>query len=400
MTTPAVVEFLESLKAKYPNKSQLRQEYTQLCDIYKRRLWHQLTQKLIEFLKVGDSPLQQDLAQGQSELIVEGDELILLYERFIRDFEKKINQLKFVQILIVISKQYTNLADAIKFLDGQKAKVASTTDAAILLSSALGALYVANGQLDQAKLIQDELRSRLDSLSGLHSTVYAYFYHTSLLIHKVGNQPADFYRAGLSMLSYINLDTVALNEKISLAFQLSLAGLIGETIFNFGELLGHPIIESLKGTDKEWMLLLLKTFNAGNIPHYEELQNQYQTQLNSIADLQKNKQILDQKIRILYLMELVFHKPSEDRSIPFSVIAQATKLPLHEVELLVMKALSAKLVRGVIDQVSGVVNFTWVQPRVLDLQQIGVLRDNLKNWATTVNQTLILMESETPELFS
>lgn len=41
-----------------------------------------------------------------------------------------------------------------------------------------------------------------------------------------------------------------------------------------------------------------------------------------------------------------------------------------QVELLVMKALSVGLVKGSIDEVDGRVHMTWVQPRVLDLQQV------------------------------
>lgn len=37
-----------------------------------------------------------------------------------------------------------------------------------------------------------------------------------------------------------------------------------------------------------------------------------------------------------------------------------------------MKALSLGLVKGQIDGVDGRVHMTWVQPRVLDLQQVGV----------------------------
>lgn len=41
-----------------------------------------------------------------------------------------------------------------------------------------------------------------------------------------------------------------------------------------------------------------------------------------------------------------------------------------KVELLVMKALSVGLVKGSIDEVDKRVHMTWVQPRVLDLQQV------------------------------
>ena len=142
--------------------------------------------------------------------------------------------------------------------------------------------------------------------------------------------------------------------------------------------------------------------------------------------------LLTEKISVLALMELVFKRPSENRAIPFSVIAEHTKLAVNEVELLVMKALSLKLVKGAIDQVDQVVTFTWVQPRVLDLaqvchatprhatlhhwhrervsccwhlslsccvMQIAGLKTRLADWQTKVQDTLIDVENQTLELF-
>lgn len=57
---------------------------------------------------------------------------------------------------------------------------------------------------------------------------------------------------------------------------------------------------------------------------------------------------------------MTFKRPSDHRSIKFEEIAEEAKLPLKEVEILIMKALAQGLVKGAIDQVSGVVNMTWV----------------------------------------
>lgn len=59
--------------------------------------------------------------------------------------------------------------------------------------------------------------------------------------------------------------------------------------------------------------------------------------------------------------------------------------PLAQVELLVMKALSVGLVRGSIDEVDKRVHMTWVQPRVLDLQQVrGLSPCPLWTWGLPV----------------
>ena len=53
-------------------------------------------------------------------------------------------------------------------------------------------------------------------------------------------------------------------------------------------------------------------------------------------------------------------------------------------ELLVIRALSLNLVKGVIDEVDEKVHMTWVQPRVLNNEQVMILKPsstyNLKDW--------------------
>lgn len=67
---------------------------------------------------------------------------------------------------------------------------------------------------------------------------------------------------------------------------------------------------------------------------------------------------------------------------------------------MVMKALSLGLVKGSIDQVQQTVTITWVQPRVLSMQQIASMQQRLVKWSEGVRGTLLFMEGETPELFA
>ena len=74
-------------------------------------------------------------------------------------------------------------------------------------------------------------------------------------------------------------------------------------------------------------------------------------------------------------------------------------------ELLVIRALSLNLVKGVIDEVDEKVHMTWVQPRVLNNEQvmfknlhlliilkIGRMRDRLACWVKEVTETESLIE--------
>jgi 26S proteasome regulatory subunit N9 len=71
----------------------------------------------------------------------------------------------------------------------------------------------------------------------------------------------------------------------------------------------------------------------------------------------------------------------------FQQVAEATRVPVHEVEHLIMKALSLKLIRGSVDQIDSTVDITWVQPRVLDAQQLGMLAGQFGEWTRAVGKT-------------
>lgn len=145
-----------------------------------------------------------------------------------------------------------------------------------------------------------------------------------------------------------------------------------------------------------WLYELLFAFNSGNIQRFEEI---FSSQSNTQAVLLNNVTVLHRKIRILALMELVFQRPSIDRTLSFPTISQACQLPLSDVELLVMKALSLGVIRGQIDQVEGSVRVHWVQPRVLDTNQIRQVGAKVQQWISNVRDTTDFLEKSGPEIF-
>ena len=152
------------------------------------------------------------------------------------------------------------------------------------------------------------------------------------------------------------------------------------------------------GTKVEWLYYILQAFNAGDLLQYQELCRVHNAALRAQPALVQNEQKLSEKINILCLMEIIFSRPSEDRTIPLSVIAERTKLSIENVEHLLMKSLSVHLIEGIIDQVEGTVHVSWVQPRVLGIQQIKSLRDRLDSWTGKVHTALLSIEAETPDL--
>ena len=73
---------------------------------------------------------------------------------------------------------------------------------------------------------------------------------------------------------------------------------------------------------------------------------------------------------------------------------------LVQVELLVMKALSEELVAGRIDEVEQLVSLTWVQPRVLDRDQLLAMTRKIESWANSVNGMEVMIENKAGEILT
>jgi 26S proteasome regulatory subunit N9 len=157
-------------------------------------------------------------------------------------------------------------------------------------------------------------------------------------------------------------------------------------------------LKSLLGTNVEWLYHILQAFNHGDLVQYQELCRVHNASLSAQPALVENEKKLLEKINILCLIEIIFSRPAEDRTIPLSVIAERTKLSIEDVEHLLMKSLSVHLIEGILDQVNGTVYVSWAQPRVLGIPQIKSLRDQLDSWVDKVHTTLLSVEAETPDL--
>ncbi|GAV75187.1 LOW QUALITY PROTEIN: hypothetical protein CFOL_v3_18666, partial [Cephalotus follicularis] len=400
----AALQYLESLRNAHP---ELAEWYNSLADLYQKKLWHQLTLKLDQFVA---------LAVFQA-----GDALIQLYHNFITDFETKINLLKLAHFAVIVSRQYPDKQAASIYLEGVIEKLQATREQRIeepvLYIKMQIAIFKLEGGQKESKRLLEEGKSTLDSMTDIDPSVYASYYWVSSQYHKFRQEFAEFYKSALLYLAYTSVESLSDSFKLDLAFDLSLSALLGDNIYNFGELLAHPIIKSLLGTKVEWLYYILQAFNAGDLVRYQELCHLHNAALRAQPALVENEKKLLEKINILCLMEIIFSRPSEDRTIPLKIIAERTKLSIEDVEHLLMKSLSVSyfvlvfvviyiggillqvhLIEGIIDQVESTVHVSWVQPRVLGIPQIKSLRDHLDNWLDKVHTALLSIEAETPDL--
>ena len=75
----------------------------------------------------------------------------------------------------------------------------------------------------------------MDELEGV-TDVHGRFYKLYSDFYRIKGNHAEYYRSALRYLGCINLDTLSDEEKVQQACYLGLAALLGEGVYNFGEL--------------------------------------------------------------------------------------------------------------------------------------------------------------------
>ena len=209
-----------------------------------------------------------------------GDTIIQLYNNFITDFETKINLLKLAHFAVIASRQYPDKDAAISFLEGVITKLRETRESRmnepiLYVKMQIAAINLEKGNQKECKNLVEEGKTTLDSMTDVGPTVHASFYWISSQYHKARQEFAEFYKNALLYLAYTTVESLSESFKLvcfihqnvvyhkknhsvafklwfidyvlscqDLAFDLSLSALLGDNIYNFGELLSHPIVSS------------------------------------------------------------------------------------------------------------------------------------------------------------
>lgn len=179
--------------------------------------------------------------------------------------------------------------------------------------------------------ITEEVEEMLNNLPGVTS-VHGRFYDLSSKYYRIIGNHAAYYKDALRYLGCVDikdlpgrpkawwemvffpcwsalLSTILFiaaieTEKQERAFTLGLAGLLGEGVYNFGELVGsvcacvracewrrnsplrlspqlmHPVLESLRNTDKQWLIDTLYAFNGGNVEKFQSYKSSWGQQVS------------------------------------------------------------------------------------------------------------------------
>ena len=75
----------------------------------------------------------------------------------------------------------------------------------------------------------------------------------------------NYYKSCLQYLAYTPKEDLSEKEKKELSIKMGMSILLGKKVFNITELLDMDVINSLVGTDFEWLFHMMKTLGEGSI---------------------------------------------------------------------------------------------------------------------------------------
>jgi len=381
MQSNTVRNILDKHHNKYPH---LGEQLDNISTVYNQKMWFQLTDMLFNYTS--------------ERIFKEGEDLIELYDAFIKNLDTRINQLKFAQIAVNVSKQYKDNKEAIAFLGKALEKITESPDPKLYIMCAQAEYMLKESDRIGCGDIIKKVSTELEKLNDVDALVYSLLYKVSALYHKSREEYEEFYRKGLQFLAYTPEKNFTEEEKLHWSIEMGKAVLLGKNIYNFGELLEKNILKSLLTSEHAWLYEILQTFNGGRINEFTSTINKYRTQVENHPVLGKNISLMHQKIRILAFMELIFTKDKSQRNLPFSQIAEVAQVSSEDTELLVMKAMSLGLVKGLIDQVEQSVRVSWVQPRLLDIERIKIVQNRIEKWQNNLEDVLRKLETEGSDL--
>ncbi|KAI5960661.1 RPN9 [Candida pseudojiufengensis] len=363
--------------------------FYQLEDFYERKLWHQLTQILDEFYYTYDqTQINQELKNK-------------LYSLFIQQFQSKLNSIKVVDFLlesyptnetldklIQLRKEFVdNLKKENNYKDDEDPeykKLLENDESLIYIDLQIARYNLYLEKLEEAEITLSRIEPKFESLNNeYNSKINAAYYLTKCQLYKLTKNYNEFYKNGLLYLSSVS--SLNQDEKIKLCYDLCISALLGDKVYNFGELILHEILQEFNNENSNyyWLYQLIQNLNSGNLKEF----NKWKIIAFEKSPFLKNHELfLNQKIIIMSLLELISLKSTTNKRLTFKEITEFTGTPINDVEHLIIKCFSLKLIQGYINQIDEILIVTWLQPRILNLNQVHSLYTHLVDWDNKVEQ--------------
>jgi 26S proteasome regulatory subunit N9 len=412
------VEYLEHMATQSPDLAETF--FTPMAAACRAKLWHQLTMKVMEFA-----------TSSHTKKAVPPQTFLELFDKVVLPFNRYLNGLAVSQIAsfvasallptdptaarTVLEEQVRRAKKDMPHDDSDEATQSASdvprneptpallfAEAKLLtlqlaLMSSLPTTGTTPASADTAE-IKSSLKGQKFWLKAMEEAspaafdaVHAAHYEAAMAYYKLVGPPQAFYEQGMAFLQYAppfsDAATHASTDYHRLAIDLVLAALTGEGVYNLGQVEQNPVLQVLQGTPDAWLLEILSACASGDVTRFGKVTQTYSKEISTQPALLNRSNAVEEKMKLLALVWLVFSKPPHERTLSFEEIATALQVPTDQVEWVLMRAMSVELLKGEVDQVDQTVHITWLLPRVLNQSQIKDLAARIGTWAETVQTT-------------
>lgn len=221
--------------------------------------------------------------------------------------------------------------------------------------------------------------------------------------YKMRRQYTQYYKNAFETVKSAERAEMAILESdmMTLAYDTAIAALLSEEIHNFGKFLNYQCFTERLAASAEhlWILEWLRICNDGKVEEFEQYAETHRSHIESNPVLTRALASVVHKVRLMALLHLVFYTPFNERTFAFDLIARRCAVPLKRVEPLLLAALAQGIIIGKIDGLSEEVHITWVEPRVLSLQEVKELAEHVSHWKKKVmalSQSVMEITQQTP----
>ena len=362
---------IKNLSDKYPG---LKSIFDDIDSNLNQKLWYQLSENLISL--------------SQKPELQQSKDLIELYNGLVIFIEPTLNPMKYLLFVQNMLNNYKdNMQEALLFVENiEKTHKSFKGEEKIFIKIIKGFCYYA---LDKMYELEDIVKNTEQDFSGnieIDSSLYAQYYKLSALYYEKKQDYDNFYNNAFQYLAYET--KISSEDKLSLCYKMCSAMLIGEKLYNFAELIEKDFFKLMHGTKYEWISNLILSFNSAKVDQFLTMMEQNKKDIMENPILKDKIDFLPIKIRIAALLDLIFQKNKNERTLSFDEICKVCQTEEDKIEYISMKSLSLGLIKGYIDQVDKKLIVNWIQPKYLDKEKIVLMQDRFTAWIDKAQKVL------------
>ena len=377
-------KLIKNLGEKYPS---LKTLFEEIDSNLNQNLWYQLSENLIS---ISNKPELQN-----------SKDLIQLYNGLVLFIEPTLNPMKYLEFVQNMLHNYKDkMEEALVFVENIERKNAQKYkgEEKIFIKIIKGFCFL---ELNKMYELEEVVKNTEQDFSGnieIDSSLYSQYYKLSTLYYEKKEDYDNFYTNAFQYLAY---ETKISNEdKLNLCYKMCSAMLIGEKLYNFAELLEKDFFKLMTGSKYEWISNLILSFNSAKVDQFLSMVKQNEKIIKENPVLKSNFDFLEIKIRIAALLDLIFQKNKNERTISFEEICKVCDTSLDKIEYICMKALSQGLLKGYIDEVEKKFIVTWIQPKYLDKEKINFMKEKFTSWIEKSKKVLRDLQDNTSVLLN